>query len=70
MICVPFFSDLDPLHAPRWSLKARNVDFYPTLVFQHLHALLKLCQQSSGSTAQIIRSLSKDHKTGEDDEGS
>ncbi|XP_057303709.1 rab3 GTPase-activating protein catalytic subunit-like isoform X2 [Hydractinia symbiolongicarpus] len=59
-------SDLDPLHAPRWSLKARNVDFCPTLVFQHLHALLKLCQQTSDSTAQIIRSLSKDHNTGED----
>ena len=55
------------MQAPHWSLKARFIDFCPTLLFEQLKALLHLCQHSAGqSTAHIIRSLSSDHKNEND----
>ncbi|XP_065051656.1 rab3 GTPase-activating protein catalytic subunit-like [Rhopilema esculentum] len=53
------FSDLNPVEAPRWSIRARSAENCTSLLHDHLQSFLKICK-SSESTQQIIRSLSKD----------
>eukprot|EP00794_Sanderia_malayensis_P017421 gene17421-19165_t len=53
------YTDLDPIEAPKWSLRARATDNCTPLLYDHLLAFIKICQKSE-STAQIIRSLSRD----------
>ncbi|XP_012555264.2 rab3 GTPase-activating protein catalytic subunit isoform X1 [Hydra vulgaris] len=60
------FSDLDPMQAPHWSLKARFMDFCPTLLFEQVKALLHLCHHSSGyNTAQILRTSHRNDQNNE-----
>jgi len=60
-------SELDPLQAPQWKLKARFMDHSPTLMYEYLKRYISLCQLTRlGTTAQIIRSLSTDDNEQDD----